>query len=223
MKNVIKILEITVMMAAILFAMAACSDSGSGGGENITLPPAGDGSISFASAKTYDVYLYSNWNTLYGGPLITFTSVAAHDAAYIYEITDNPEEWEVKIDGIPRKLYLKLGTPKASVLDYASIEFPSSFTCTSGLKIFHNSLFNDGSGNSISWDKQNPEAEVSFCYANMDGTISGSVSYPGGSFLVNMALKQGWNTVINTWNGTTETLVTGTPDSSFKWILWSYW
>ncbi|MCL2481653.1 MAG: hypothetical protein FWF38_08080 [Spirochaetaceae bacterium] len=223
MKKFFKLFGIAATVTIFLFMAIACDNSSSsGGGGSIALPPAGDGSISFASVKTYDVYLYSNWNTLYTGSPITFTRFVDEYASYISAITDNPEEWEVKIDGTPRKLYLKLGTPKASVLKNVSSKYPS-LTCTSGLKIFESGGFQDGA-NLIFWDKRNLEDEVDFLYADRNGTISGSFydSYEKLTFLVNMSLKQGWNTVTRTFNGSTVTNVTGTPDSSFKWILESY-
>ena len=233
MKHTIKLFGIIAIVAMIGFSMTACSDGSSDafGGE-IQLPPAGDGSISFAEPWTeIDVFLWDDFPNIIaytGGPInftkvefiIDFTSDFDQDKKKISYITDNPSEWNISIDSF-NKLSLKLGTPKEGALKNASAIFsPSNFVSTSGLKVFMHVSFYSGN-NFLDWENHTAAEMVSLVYANMDGTISGSYydSTYDYTMLVNMTLKAGWNTAI--FKEVSEEvyhLVTGMPNSNFKWF-----
>jgi hypothetical protein len=140
---------------------------------------------------------------------ITFTGVeSAEDISFTDVITFGGEiksfddiftapsgaKVEVKKDGT---LTLKLGEVKDTAtqsLDPAS------------LKYFCGSTF----------------ADAILCYANKDGTISGTFKTPDfiSSYKLDLILKQGWNWLLEGYidlDTETGVIVSGQPDSSFKW------
>ena len=231
MKSVIKILGIVALAATVVFAITACDSSGSGDGKggNGTLPQAGDGSISFASAKEYPVYRYSDPNTSYIGADIIFTKIwgetVSGDEDRVLDISsfvENLAEWDIKVDGTISKLSLKLGVPQTSELVNASesvyFAYPG-LSHTSGLNVLvtEGEFFHDAEDISVLWvSSEGTPAHI--IYADRDGTISGATEMKGTPVLVNLALKQGWNTTI-ILNENTPAWITGTPDSSYKWVV----
>jgi hypothetical protein len=66
-------------------------------------------------------------------------------------------------------------------------------------------------------------SSCSYVYADKDVSISGTFQPPSGApNIVDMRLKAGWNTVLGTYGGGSETLYSGKPDSGYSWSMFPY-
>ncbi|MCL2381908.1 MAG: hypothetical protein FWC64_10035 [Treponema sp.] len=245
MKNTFKFLGIVVVTAAIGLSMAACDTGSTNAGNG--LPPAGDGSITFAP----------------GAPPMTFTGVVDWDGNPVNRTMDFTHMWilvdgnlvlaelsviipgsEIRLDG--DTLNFRLGTPWEELLMPASDLFGnmSGFSATTGLRVFYDDTFLEGTfltadGYGLLWliPQTLIHTVVMFGYANIAGTIRGIGVFPDEYYeeydnviTVNMELRPGWNTVIGTggpdpvvsgrWN---LTMVTGRPGDDFVWVLLPPW
>jgi hypothetical protein len=59
-------------------------------------------------------------------------------------------------------------------------------------------------------------------YADRDAIITADIrddDEPPSYWQVHLKLKKGWNLVIASKSGNSETLVTGTPGAGYRWVL----
>ena len=225
MKKIIRGLGIAALAVIVGFAMTACD----GGSSNRTpdLPPAGDGRITFDGPHTFPVFTWAG--TRFDGDQ-AFTHILRWDEAteteYLLALSTalNAPSTVSITDGT---LALQLGRPSASApwID-VSANLPRGFTTTPGLRLFvlwefATSEFSTSNGhNYLFWSGTN--GEVGFFYADRAGRVSGAYfnDYYGEWFLTNWDLRQGWNTIINTWTATAgHHSVTGRPGSNFRWVV----
>jgi len=232
MKNLLKSIGIIALVMITGFTLS-CGDDGDG------LPPAGDGSITFP--LTGSVYVWDDDDDDYvsysGAETTRNYSLYFNEENQSAELVELSElgsgTWNVSISSIGA-LSLTLGTPDNNRLWDVSENMPPGISMTSGLKYLNIGSFgNSSGGNLLMW--RNPDifglVIVGFVYANMNGKVSGRSEYYDEDdnenvvLLMNWDLKQGWNIVLasytynNATNTSTQTSVTGKPNSNFIWVL----
>ena len=216
MKKSIKVLGITALAAIIGFTMTACDGSGS---SHPDLPPAGDGRISFDGPQTFPVF------TRAGTPFVgnqTFTHFEQWDATDTFQLLElsailNAPRIVNITDGI---LALQIGTPTTSAPWIDVSDAPGGITFTPGLRLFGLWDFTTYDGlYYLYWSGIN--GYVDLVYADRAGRVSGAVfhDYDGEWFLANWDLRQGWNTIINTWTARETRSFTGRPGNNFRWVV----
>ncbi|MCL2381552.1 MAG: hypothetical protein FWC64_08165 [Treponema sp.] len=222
------------LATVIGFSMAAC-DTGSND-VRIDLPPAGDGSITFAPGDppmTFPVVDRYGDPVALGGTM-NFTRMWGGE--------DNGDYWADMSDIIPNSvvslsadgvLSLILGTPTElwPLVDLFENGVPRGISITAGLRVFIIENFSSTDDYFLVWrtlpDQYN-WGGVDFFYADRAGTVMGIIEDEYVISRVNMELSPGWNTVIATeeWNPVSgreyHTMVTGRPGDNFKWILRDY-
>jgi hypothetical protein len=183
--------------------MAAC---GSDGGNGIT-----SGSLGTSFEKTYSVSVVD--------ANVIFTHGKDGDGN-LFQLSDVLDDYTVTLtpkDSQESTFTLRLGDVKPAAL--SSNALPPELTVTPDLKVFVIGGFQDGPDeydNTIRWFKSF-DITVFLAYANKDGTATGVTTEGTDTFNFNLALKEGWNTVIQTRTGTSVTVKTGTPGSDFRW------
>jgi len=191
-----------------------------------------DGSIDFTGPmwNDLDVYRRSDFE-LYDGEDIIFdiiNVIVGFFESDVYcsfsDVSNNPENWEIKITN--NKLSIKLGIPDKII---SMTSFPEGIIATSGLELVMIGLFVSNIDDDLDLDLQwrDPYAldMVSFFYANKAGTVKGEfILYDEIKIIMNLDLKQGWNTVISNYNEDEDMSIyffTGVPESNdFMWYLY---
>jgi hypothetical protein len=175
-----------------------------------------NGSIDFSEAKKYDAVNGDGTDRSYDKCAGLFSDNSA-DLSTVFANSS----YTVSISAT-NKVTLQMGTPNSTVL-YSSSIIGTAFEISAGLQIYEIGGFRYGHkpAPSICWEHEtNPDNSISFIYANKDGTISGTdTSYADGTYtlMLDLELKQGWNTALLTFNNKEITMVTGKPTSSYKW------
>jgi hypothetical protein len=106
---------------------------------------------------------------------------------------------------------------------YSPSTIGAGFEGPAGLQIYEISGFRYDTKPtpSIHWEHEtDPDNSILFIYANQNGTISGTdTAYAGGDYtlILDLELKQGWNTALLTLDNNVFKMVTGKPLSSYKW------
>ena len=231
MKNVIKLITITAIVAIIGFALVGCGNpSGGGGGsigdtiilqnKNVTYHSSiPDGDLAAAKAKEDFDYICIDYDN------DTFVELSGYIPGATVKIIDS-------------KLSLELGVPKGEVLESPEVAlswfFDSSVTVSDpSAKVayipngefytadnaFHLSL--------IKTDSNTLLEGAMLMYATTNVNISGTVTLNDGWKIVwNASLKSGWNYVLMSDNDITEkTTITATTKlpSSYKWTVYKWW
>ncbi|MCL2380980.1 MAG: hypothetical protein FWC64_05230 [Treponema sp.] len=242
MKNPFKFFGIAVLVAAIGLSMAACDTGSTNAGNG--LPPAGDGSITFAPGAppmTFTGVVDQDGNPVNRTMDFTHFLIFREDDEVVADVSLVIPGSEIRLDG--DTLNLRLGTPWEELLISASDWWfggISGISATTGLRVISmdgEGSFHNADRYSLNWMiPPDPDAydftSVVFVYANIAGTIRGigiyQDEYNGWSEVItlNMELRPGWNTVIGTmgpdpilsgrWN---LTAVTGRPGEDFVWVL----
>jgi len=235
MKNLLKHFGIIVITTIIAFSLTVC-----GGEDDDTkkpaddgLPSAGDGSINFSTAKTYQVMMYYDDYDNYGYKEFNGNATFTHSRGNALADYFAEGDYEVKITN--GTLSIKLGTPKPEALNDASElsnVYPGT-TVTDGLKMLIVDMFSSENDESLYWytSLTDPSGDFygssfsSFIYANKKGKIQfyEETEYENYTFKVklDMDLKLGWNIIIGTQTTGTSpsyTTVTGKPRNDHKWI-----
>jgi len=216
MKKCIRVLGITVFAVLFGFTMTACG--GGGGGEN--LPPAGSGRISFEVPHIFRVYYYNDGSRFTAGRVFIYTYYwdEEGDIRYLLALSNILRE-SGTVSAAGGYLTLQLGSPTESApwMDVSALA-PAGFTVTSGLRIFQIWGF-ICQNEQYSLRRRSDDGEVGLVYANRSGHIRGEFfdAEEGEWFRTNWNLRQGWNTIIETWSEGIS--VTGTPGDNFRWVI----
>ena len=219
-------------MATIIgFSMTACGGN-NGGDVRIDLPPAGDGSIGTGDwPMIFEGVVDEQGNPVNTTIDFTRTSIGEDEGG---KDISTLAGWEVSLRG--DTLSLTLGTVGEGYLWYAdetiAEDFGPGFSVTRGLMMVGLEGFSDGVNNSIypgfGYDI------LPFLYANIAGAVRGIAEFyddeDGITFvlMINLTLKPGWNTVIETleWDEVsrtyTTTVLTGPLGDGAVWVLWQW-
>ena len=221
MKKCIRALGITVLAVIIGFAMTACGGTGGGGDSTPNLPPAGDGRITFDGPHTFPVFTRAG-TRFYGDQAFTHFEHwdDATDTVYLLELS--ALLYAPRIVSITAgTLALQIGSPTTSAPWWIDAsDAPGGITFTPGLRLFGIWDFTTSDGlYYLYWSGTN--GYVDLVYADRAGRVSGAVfhDYDGEWFLANWDLRQGWNTIINTWTARETRSFTGRPGNNFRWVV----
>jgi hypothetical protein len=211
---------VTVLIA--LCAFWGCSSSDDDDGPSLpNAEEAGLGDVEISIAAGEQVY-ETNGTTPYTfapGPVKTVKTYASDTGlSYISDVVAAGSE--ITYEG---KLTLKL--PVFTHWDDTDVdiwhtEMEGLTANPSDVKTFHVGSFAINSGE-LDLGQTNGTHDVSYVYADKDATIQGVTNEDGMTFHVNLKLKKGWNSVIGGSSGSGWTMATGTPDGTYKWVVYA--
>jgi len=228
---------IIILTAIIGFSVMSCGD----GGDKDKLPPAGNGSVTFPITSSAVYYFDEDSDdgiVPYTGANLNFSFISIVDVDVLYNDDSDLDELikfielskilsgTTNVRVTSSGLSLSLGTPRNEYLIDISKDLPKGFSVTSGLRVFGvNTFFSDCNNYMLAWTSNNsfPSDIAGLYYANKAGKISGKFMDGDEDLIMNLDLRQGWNTFIQTFsdnkNGYTITTVTGQPSNDYKWVI----